>query len=152
MKIERGQATMLAIIDAPGLDPIDVFIINYAPGKGRMIIRCWDRAWTCAWFAMSATTIEQFFVKADCDYIISNLVYGLHGLRKDAKKSDEKYLHKIVGAVQAALRGQEVALTRCAAGRDGECAHKACPQLRDNEPRMSGRHCPLDQEGSESNG
>jgi len=48
--------------------------------------------------------------------------------------------------------GQEGALTRCAAGRDGECGHKACPQLRDNEPAKSGRHCPLDQEGSESNG
>lgn len=46
--------------------------------------------------------------------------------------------------------GQEGALTRCAAGRDGECGHKACPQLRDNEPAKSGRHCPLDQEGIES--
>lgn len=35
-------------------------------------------------------------------------------------------------------------LTRCAAGRDGECGHAQCPQLRDGEPRASGRHCPLD--------
>lgn len=35
----------------------------------------------------------------------------------------------------------------CAAGRDGECGHAQCPQLRDNEPRTSGRHCPLDNEG-----
>lgn len=35
-------------------------------------------------------------------------------------------------------------LTRCAAGRDGECAHADCPQLRDGEPLKSGRHCPLD--------
>ena len=47
---------------------------------------------------------------------------------------------------------QERALTRCAAGRDGECGHMACPQLRDKEPAKSGRHCPLDQVGSESNG
>lgn len=33
---------------------------------------------------------------------------------------------------------------RCAAGRDGDCTHKLCPQLRDNEPHHSGRHCPLD--------
>lgn len=40
-------------------------------------------------------------------------------------------------------------LTRCAAGRDGECGHAQCPQLRDGEPAKSGRHCPLDNEGSE---
>jgi hypothetical protein len=35
-------------------------------------------------------------------------------------------------------------LNRCAAGRDGECTNPQCPQLRDNEPRATGRHCPLD--------
>lgn len=35
-------------------------------------------------------------------------------------------------------------LKGCAAGRDGDCTHSQCPQLRDNEPRASGRHCPLD--------
>jgi hypothetical protein len=32
----------------------------------------------------------------------------------------------------------------CHAGRDGECVWKKCPQNRDNEPRKSGRHCPID--------
>lgn len=33
-----------------------------------------------------------------------------------------------------------------ASGRnsDGECVWEACPQTRDNEPRATGRHCPLD--------
>jgi hypothetical protein len=35
-------------------------------------------------------------------------------------------------------------LTKCAAGRDGECGHAQCPQLCDNEPAATGRHCPLD--------
>jgi len=35
-------------------------------------------------------------------------------------------------------------LKRCAAGRDGECHHAQCPQLRDNEPAATGRHCPMD--------
>ncbi len=35
-------------------------------------------------------------------------------------------------------------LTDCAAARDGECNDPRCPQLRDNEPYASGRHCPLD--------
>lgn len=35
-------------------------------------------------------------------------------------------------------------LIHCAATQDGECSHAKCPQLRDNEPATSGRHCPLD--------
>ena len=35
-------------------------------------------------------------------------------------------------------------LAGCAAGKDGDCTHAQCPQLRDNEPQASGRHCPLD--------
>ena len=111
MKIERSQVTMMTITEAPGLDPIDVFIVNYAPGKGRMTIRCWDRAWTCAWFAMRGLTIEQFFLEADADYIISNVMGGLHGMRKDAKKNDERYLSRLVEAIQTALRGQEGSAT-----------------------------------------
>ncbi|HDV5954468.1 TPA: hypothetical protein RJI64_004148 [Yersinia enterocolitica] len=38
----------------------------------------------------------------------------------------------------------EKPLERCAAARDGECHHKDCPQLRDNEPMATGRHCPID--------
>lgn len=41
------------------------------------------------------------------------------------------------------------ALERCAAARDGECIHQQCPQLRDNEPAKSGRHCPLDHDEDE---
>lgn len=42
------------------------------------------------------------------------------------------------------LPGATSAPSVCWAGRDGECTHAGCPQLRDNEPAASGRHCPLD--------
>lgn len=38
----------------------------------------------------------------------------------------------------------EKPLEHCAAARDGECSHKDCPQIRDNEPMATGRHCPID--------
>jgi hypothetical protein len=44
----------------------------------------------------------------------------------------------------AAQAATDKPLTCCAAARDGDCSHKQCPQLRDNEPRATGRHCPLD--------
>ncbi|MBD3321204.1 MAG: hypothetical protein GF350_08935 [Chitinivibrionales bacterium] len=32
--------------------------------------------------------------------------------------------------------------TECMANRDGECTHPGCPQVRDGEPKRSGRSCP----------
>jgi hypothetical protein len=32
---------------------------------------------------------------------------------------------------------------RCHSDSDGDCDWDACPQLRDGEPRRSGRCCPL---------
>lgn len=40
--------------------------------------------------------------------------------------------------------GRAPARIRCHAGRDGDCFWEHCPQLRDNEPRVNGRHCPRD--------
>jgi hypothetical protein len=37
-------------------------------------------------------------------------------------------------------------MTRCQADDDGYCDWKDCPQLRDNEPDATGRHCPWDKE------
>lgn len=34
-------------------------------------------------------------------------------------------------------------LTKCASNSDGECSHLLCPQVRDNEPRETGRSCSL---------
>jgi hypothetical protein len=36
-------------------------------------------------------------------------------------------------------------ISRCQADDDGDCAWAGCPQLRDAEPRATGRHCPFDQ-------
>lgn len=38
----------------------------------------------------------------------------------------------------------------CHGGSDGDCYWSGCPQLRDNEPETTGRHCPLDRMEDES--
>jgi hypothetical protein len=35
-------------------------------------------------------------------------------------------------------------MTRCQADDDGDCDWNECPQRRDGEPQLSGRHCPFD--------
>lgn len=39
--------------------------------------------------------------------------------------------------------GETAKLSKCASQRDGDCYHKLCPQLRDNEPQATGRSCPI---------
>lgn len=39
--------------------------------------------------------------------------------------------------------GNESAEDHCRAARDGECFWEKCPQIRDGEPKRSGRSCPL---------
>lgn len=41
--------------------------------------------------------------------------------------------------------GEPVQVNTCHGDRDGDCSWPECPQLRDNEPYATGRHCPLDQ-------
>lgn len=107
MKIEQTNVRMLTITEHAKLDPVDVFIVNYGPGKGRLTIRCWDRAWTCAWFATGGQTIEQFVLDSHPTYVLSNL--NREGLRADVRKREEPYLLRIIGAVQDALRELAVA-------------------------------------------
>lgn len=102
MEITQTTVRALKIVGAVGVDPIDVFIQNYEPGKGRMTIRVWDRAWTCAWFAMRGQSIEQFFLEADTDYILNN--FSTEGMRVDAVKRETPYMGRIVGAIKEALR------------------------------------------------
>lgn len=37
----------------------------------------------------------------------------------------------------------EQQITKCMSDRDGDCYHAQCPQLKDNEPKTTGRNCPL---------
>lgn len=50
----------------------------------------------------------------------------------------------VFGASGDKWRGLTAEIKRCAAARDGDCSHVGCPQILDNEPKRSGRHCPLD--------
>jgi len=62
------------------------------------------------------------------------------------------YVHEVAlfGAGHAAMLSvapsieEGEPLLRCAAATDGECSHPQCPQIRDNEPHKTGRHCPID--------
>jgi hypothetical protein len=101
MKITTKQVQMLVIEDAPRLDPIRVVSENLEPGKGRIIIVCYDAAWVGYWGSMSGKTVEQFFMSCDFEYLASNLL-SASGLRRG--DHHREYLHRIIQAVQDALQ------------------------------------------------
>lgn len=103
MKITDCQPTRsFRIEDVKALDPIQVMIFNYEPGKGKAIImQCYSKAWTMYWGAMGGKPLEEFFVSCGPDYISGCAIWP-DGAK--ARKSDIAYLERIIVAVQEALR------------------------------------------------
>lgn len=87
MKVEAGTVTIVRITDlmeSHRLDPIRVTLDDIEPGKGRINIECYGKAWASYWGAMGEQTIAQFFASCDNDYLIRNLAPGMHSTRYSA--------------------------------------------------------------------
>lgn len=83
---------------------------------------------------------------------------ALRNLAEAIKKVCPEVIPQIVAAAHpedefiAFLRGAELesaGTAECHADSDGDCNWRQCPQLRDGEPRKSGRDCPLNVESDE---
>lgn len=70
MKIETTEVLSFTITEVEGLDPVRVMIENYEPGKGRITITCYGKAWTGAWFAMGGDTVQEFIKRVSNEYLI----------------------------------------------------------------------------------
>ena len=70
MKIEKMDVLAFTISEVERLDPVRVMIENYEPGKGRITITCFGKAWTGAWFAMGGDTVQEFIKRVSNEYLI----------------------------------------------------------------------------------
>lgn len=68
--IEKIDVLSLVITGAERLDPVRVMIENYEPGKGRITITCYGKAWTAAWFAMGGDDVQTFIKRVSNEYLI----------------------------------------------------------------------------------
>lgn len=94
-----NQIEKITVPAQPGLDPVFVFFDNIAPGAGRVIIVCWDMAWTGYWGAIGKDrTIQQFFLDGGADYLMGNISQGKFYKRGVIA---ENYLKKIINSVKA---------------------------------------------------
>ena len=91
------------------LDPVTVYVEEYAPGASRVTIRCYAQAWTAYWGSHGAQqTVEQFMCDCDAPYVVDNLLWGMGGqLLKTAEKRQRDYLSRIVHAIQKHFRATQ---------------------------------------------
>lgn len=91
----------MQIVDAPELDPIDVFWADYGPGRGSVTITCYGNAWTCYFGAIGGNTIREFFAECEVNYLTDKL--GISDVLKRGKR-EQKYLRQVIDAVRDSLR------------------------------------------------
>lgn len=104
--ISEKTLPMLLIEGSDALDPIRVILEDLEPGRGRMIIVCWDAAWTGYWGAMGDRTIAKFVADCDEEYLAGNFM-SASGLSR--ARHHRAYLIRILRAIRAALRERQKA-------------------------------------------
>lgn len=71
LKVERSTVTKLVITSAQNLDPINVFLEDLAPYKGKITVSCWGKCWTAYCGDMwDGLNIGQFYCELKTSYII----------------------------------------------------------------------------------
>lgn len=107
MKITAKPVTMLVtddLLHSHRVDPVRIICENLEPGKGRIILVCYDSAWVGYWGAMGGRTVEEFVISCDACYIASNLMCSGH-LRQGPMH--HTYLERVIRAAQDVLRARQ---------------------------------------------
>ncbi|MBJ2139861.1 hypothetical protein JC796_03885 [Delftia acidovorans] len=86
-------------------DPIRVTLDDIEPGRGRITVECYGRAWASYWGAMGDQGIAQFFASCDNHYLIGNLAPDLHASRYSADA--------LVALARKTIRGRRKGTATC---------------------------------------
>lgn len=105
MKVEKSDVLAFTISDVERLDPVRVMIENYEPGKGRITITCFGKAWTGAWFAMGDDTVQDFIKRVSNEYLIG---YFDPQLQSTVDDDNDANLAFVKGEIIKLRREQEI--------------------------------------------
>lgn len=94
MQFHRPKVESFTLTEMEGLDPISVYITNYAPGKGKITIDCFGNAWTAAWGAMGGLTVQEFLIESDNDYLIRKMIGDVYQIDFDKINADGQRLDR----------------------------------------------------------
>ena len=96
MKVTTGTVKRYYITELDRIDPITCYVENYQPGKGKIIIECFGQSWSSFWGAMGTGDLQEFFVSANSDYLVTNLSNALHSTKKVSYEDWTPYAKKEV--------------------------------------------------------
>ncbi|MEG1532096.1 MAG: hypothetical protein RR184_11865 [Citrobacter sp.] len=105
MKVERIDVLSFMLTEIERLDPVRVMIENYEPGKGRITITCYGKAWTGAWFAMGGDSVQEFIKRVSNEYLIG---YFDPQLQSTVDDDNDANLAFVKGEIIRLRRGQEI--------------------------------------------
>lgn len=74
MTTEKRQTETYVLTGLDRLDPVTVYVTNYKPGQGKIVIECFGEAWTAYWGGMGDNTLQQFFLTCDNAYILGKML------------------------------------------------------------------------------
>lgn len=98
IQITHGVMKRLTITGSNGLDPVDVITEDFGDGRGRVIVRCWDKIWTAYWGAMPESTVMEFLKKMDAQYMHKNLSPRRYNIY------ESRHLARVIAAVKEGLK------------------------------------------------
>lgn len=71
INVETSIVTKLQITGVDRLDPISIYLGDFAPCKGKITVSCYDKTWHAYWDGMwDGLTVDQLFCKLNAAYII----------------------------------------------------------------------------------
>ena len=78
MKVTKSLIEKIQILDFfPRLEVINVFFEDYGENRGKVTIESEGDAWSYFWGGTGYKTIQEFFLKAESDYLVGKLDIGI---------------------------------------------------------------------------
>lgn len=88
-----------------GLDDIDLIIFDHGPESSRIIIRCYDHAWTAWRGSHSSESIEDYLIKSNELGLAETNIFKPS---TDFEKAEERWLKKIIKRICEFLKEQKI--------------------------------------------
>lgn len=77
MNIAKSQVTKIICSGLKDLDNVAIYLEDYAPGSGKLIITCFSSSWTYYWSHMGEQhNLSSFIRKCSNDYLGGKLMNG----------------------------------------------------------------------------
>lgn len=99
MKIEHQVKKSFRITEVDRVDLIEVVTEDMEPGKGKIIITCFGKAWTAYWGGMNGGTVSEFIRRCDNDYLMGYFAPTMNStidaVEDDLEKVAKKRIFKL---------------------------------------------------------